>query len=92
MLNEKLNFAKDNQTRPLAIDNLFYFLNNSKNIRLYDVLRLNNYYILSYFDSSSQQFVMRRFTDGLMMEDNGNPIMNKAQFSKPFSFDSIKPN
>lgn len=92
MLNEKLDFAKDNQTRPLAIDNLFYFLNNNKNIRLHDVLRLKNYYILSYYDSSSQQFVMRRFTDGLMMEDNGNPIMNKSQFSKPFSFDSIKPN
>jgi hypothetical protein len=33
---------------------------------------------------------MRKFTDGPMMQDNGNPIMNKSQFSKPFSFGDIK--
>lgn len=92
MLSENLNFAKDYQSRPLAIDNLFYFLNSNKGIKLYDSLRLKDFYVLSYFDSGSQQFIMRKFTDGPMMQDDGNPIMNKSQFSKPFSFGSIKPN
>lgn len=91
MLNENLNFAKDYQTRPLAIENLFYFLKNNKNIQLYDALRLKDYYILSYYDSISQQFKMRKFIDGFMIEDNGNPIINKAQFSKPAAFSSITP-
>ncbi|WP_289663770.1 hypothetical protein [Flavobacterium panacagri] len=90
MLNENWNFTKDFQARPLAVDNLFYFLNNNKNIRLYDTLRLKDFYILSYYDIASKQFIMRKFTDGPMMEDNGNPIMNKSQFSKPFSFGDIK--
>lgn len=90
MLSENLNFTKDYQSRPLAIDNLFYFLSVNKGIKLYDALRLKDFYVLSYFDSGSQQFVMRKFTDGPMMEDNGNPIMNKSQFSKAFSFGNIK--
>ncbi|SFC50608.1 hypothetical protein SAMN05216297_10161 [Flavobacterium phragmitis] len=90
MLSENLSFAKDYQSRPLAIDNLFYFLNSNKGIKLYDALRLKDFYVLSYFDSGSQQFVMRKFTDGPMMQDNGNPIINKSQFSKPFSFGDIK--
>jgi hypothetical protein len=91
MLNENLNFAKDYQTRPLAIENLFYFLKNNKSIQLYDALRLKDYYILSYYDSTSQQFKMRKFIDGFMIEDDGNPIINKAQFSKPAAFSSITP-
>ncbi|MHC0444548.1 hypothetical protein ACWA1F_04020 [Flavobacterium sp. 3-218] len=91
MLNEKLNFTPDYQTRPLAIENLFYYLNNNKTIKLYDALRLKDYYILSYYDSTSKQFFMRKFTDGFMMEDNENPIMSKSNFSKPFSFGTIAP-
>ncbi len=90
MLNENLKFTRDYQSRPLAIDNLFYFLNSNKDIKLYDALRLKNYYVLSYYDSNLKQFIMRKFTDGLMIEDLGNPIMNKYQFSKPFSFGDIK--
>lgn len=89
LLNENMDAAKDGQTEPLAIDNLFYFLNSNKNISLFDALKLKDYYILSYFDSGSKQFIIRRFTDGFMMENNGNPIMNKAQFSRPASFGSI---
>lgn len=92
MLNENLNFTRDYQSRPLAIDNLFSYLNSNKDIRIYDVLRLKNYYVLSYYESGSQQFLMRKFTDGMMIQDNGNPIMNKSEFSKPFTFGDIKSN
>jgi len=91
-LNEDMNFIKDNQTRPLAIENLFYFLNNDKNIKLYDALRLENCYILSYYDSFSKQFIMRKFNDGFMIEDNGNPIINKSVFSNPVNFGKINSN
>lgn len=90
MLNENLDPAKGRQPEPLAIDNLFYFLHLNKNITLYDALKLKHYYLLSYYDNVSQQFKMRKFIDGFMIEDNGNPIMNKVQFSKPTSFGSIK--
>ncbi|MCY1446388.1 hypothetical protein D9M71_629520 [compost metagenome] len=76
----------------MAIENLFYFLNNNKGIKLYDTLRLSNYYILSYYDKASEQFVMRKFTDGFMMEDNGNPIANKSIFSNPGKFGKINTN
>ncbi|HEU0125364.1 MAG TPA: hypothetical protein VFQ56_03580, partial [Flavobacterium sp.] len=90
MLNQNLNFTRDYQSRPLAIDNLFYYLNSNKEIRIYDILRLKDYYVLSYYESASQQFLMRKFTDGIMTQDIGNPIMNKSEFSKPFTFGDIK--
>lgn len=74
---------------PMAMDNLFYYLGINKEISLYDALKLKDYTILSYYDNVSKQFVMRKFTDGFM-QDNGNPIMNKAQFSRPVSFGNIR--
>jgi hypothetical protein len=91
-LNENLDFINDKYSEPLAIENLFYFLNNNKGIKLYDTLRLSNYYILSYYDKASEQFVMRKFTDGFMMEDNRNPIANKSIFSNPAKFNKINTN
>ncbi|WP_281634257.1 hypothetical protein [Flavobacterium luteolum] len=88
-LNENLDFVGNKHSEPLAIENLFYFLNNNKGIQLYDTLRLKNYYILSYYDKASQQFVMRKFTDGFMMEENRNPIINKSIFSNPAAFEKI---
>lgn len=92
LLDENFNFSKDNQTRPLAIENLFYFLNVNKKIKIYDALRLKDYYILSYYDDTSKQFIMRKFTDGFIMEDNGNPIINKSVFSNPANFMKINSN
>jgi len=90
VLDENMDFVKDKKVAPFAIDNLFYYLSIHKNITLFDSLKLKDYYILSYYDSGSKQFIMRKFTDGFMMEDNGNPIMNKALFSNPASFGDIK--
>ena len=89
MLNSNLEFIKNNHTEPLALDNLFYFLGNSKNVSLQNILKLKDYYILSYYDETSKQYIMRKFTDGFIQEDR-NPIRNKLQFSKPASFGSIK--
>ncbi len=90
MLNKNLDFVKNEKPEPLATDNLYYFLNTSKNITLQNTLKLKDFYILSYYDSALRQLVMRKFTDGFT-NDIGNPIMNKAIFSNPASFGSIKP-
>lgn len=90
VLNSDLEFVNNKQSGPMAIDNIFYYLSINKNISLQNILKLKNYYILGYYDLVSKQYIMRKFTDGFMNEDNGNPIMNKAQFSKPFSFGKIK--
>lgn len=90
-LNSNYEFVNNNQQEPLAIDNIIYFLSITKNISLQNFLKLKDYSILSYYDTASQQYIMRKFTDGLIREDNGNPIMNKSQFSKQASFGTIKP-
>ena len=90
MLNSDLEFVNNKQSGPLAIDNVFYYLSINKNISLQNILKLKDYYILGYYDQNSKQYIMRKFTDGFINEDNGNPIMNKAQFSQPFSFGKIK--
>lgn len=90
MLNSDLEFVNNKQSGPLAIDNVYYYLSINKNISLKNILKLKDYYILGYYDQNSKQYIMRKFTDGFINEDNGNPIMNKAQFSKPFSFGKIK--
>lgn len=89
MLNQNLDFISDKQSEPLAMDNLFYFLNTHKNIKLYDALDLKTYRILSYYDETSKQLIMRKFTDGFMMGDSGNPILDKSTFSNPASFKTI---
>lgn len=86
VLNSDLEFVNQ-QSEPLAIDNIFYFLSITKNVSLENILKLKDYSILGYYDLVSKQFIMRKFTDGFIREGNGNPIMNKAQFSKPFRFE-----
>lgn len=88
-LNENLDFISDKQSQPLASENLFYYLNFNKTINLYDALELKNYYILSYYDDASKQFIMRKFTDGFMMGDNRNSIINKSIFFNPATFGKI---
>jgi hypothetical protein len=90
MLNPDLEFVSNKQTGPLAIDNLFYYLSINKSISLQNILKLKDYYILGYYDQNSKQYIMRKFTDGFMNEDNGNPIMNKTILSKPAKFGTIK--
>lgn len=91
LFDENYNFIKSKQSEPLALDNLFYYLSIDKNIALQNILKLDDYYILSYYDTNSKQYIMRKFTDGYINLDPGNPIMNKSLFSQPFSFDKIKP-
>lgn len=89
-LNSNYEFVSNQQQEPLAIDNIYYFLSVNKNVSLQNILKLKDYYILSYYDTASRQFTMRKFTDGYIREDNGNPIMNKSQFSKPVKFEKLK--
>ena len=87
MLNSDLEFINSKQLEPLAIDNIFYYLSINKNITLQNILKLKDYYILGYYDTSLKQYVMRKFTDGFYYEEK-NPIINKAILSNPFSFDN----
>lgn len=79
------------QSEPFAMDNIYYYLSTNKNITLQNILKLKEYCILSYYDSNLKQIILRKFTDGFMNEDLGNPIMNKSIFSNPAAFDSLKP-
>lgn len=89
-LDSNLEFIPNKQPEPLAIDNIYYYLSINKNVSLQNILKLKDYYILSYYDDTQKQFIIRKFTDGFIREDNGNPIINKSQFSKPASFGKIK--
>ncbi|KRD11504.1 hypothetical protein ASE21_07295 [Flavobacterium sp. Root901] len=90
VMNENNDFITTKKSEPLAIDNVFYYVSTNKNISLQNILKLKDYYILSYYDIVLKQFIVRKFTDGFIREDNGNPIRNKSVFSKPASFDKIK--
>ncbi|WP_316634905.1 hypothetical protein [uncultured Flavobacterium sp.] len=90
VMNENYDFTTTIKSEPLAIDNIFYYLSTNKNVSLQNILKLKDYSILSYYDTALKQFIIRKFTDGFIREDDGNPIMNKSQFSKPFTFDKIK--
>lgn len=86
VLNADLEFVTNQKSEPLAIDNLFYYLSTNKNVSLQNILKLKDFYILSYYDTALKQYTIRKFTDGLIREDNGNPISNKAIFSSSFPF------
>lgn len=85
-LNQKSEFvAKD--PAPMALDNLYYFLNNNRKAILDNIFRFDDYYILGYYDTALKQYQMRKFTDGFPENETQNPIIDKAVFSKPFSFE-----
>jgi len=82
LLNSDFEFEKNNQTGPLAIDNLYYFMGKTKNIYLENILKLKDFYILGYYDLGTKSYTMRKFTDGFIDESIGNPIINRAIFTK----------
>lgn len=49
---------------PFASDKIFYFLDSHKEAYLSNILKLNNYTILYYYDMVAKQLVLRKFTDG----------------------------
>ena len=89
VLNADFEFVTK-QNEPLAIDNIYYYLSINKNIALENILKLQDYYILSYYDTALKQFMMRKFTDGFIDENPGNPVINKLLLSKPATFGKLK--
>lgn len=90
VINSNNDFINNQQQEPLALDNILYYLSTNSNASLQNTIKLKDYSILTYYDTALKQLFIRKFTDGFIREDNGNPIMNKLQFSKPASFGSIK--
>ncbi|SHL74739.1 hypothetical protein [Flavobacterium chilense] len=84
VLNSDLEFITGEKSEPLAIDNIFYFLSLNKDVSFQNILKLKDYSVLTYYDTVLKQYTIRKFTDGFMREDSGNPISNKAVFSKSF--------
>ncbi|WP_431243417.1 hypothetical protein ACQ9BO_01815 [Flavobacterium sp. P21] len=84
-LSSDSEFVNNSRLEPLAIDNLNYFLSTSKNISLVSILKVPDFYILGYYDNATKSYAMRKFTDGFMDQNPGNPIMNKAMFTKSMS-------
>ncbi|MCD0469291.1 hypothetical protein [Flavobacterium sp. JAS] len=87
ILDSNFEFIQQRQ-EPFASDNIYYFLDTNKKITLQNTLILENYSILSYYDSSAKQFIMRKFTDGFIPDEITNPLIDKAVFSKSFKFDT----
>lgn len=81
ILNNNAEFIKDEQ-QPMAIDNIYYFLSLQKKAVSQNIFKFKDYYILGYYDNVTKQYVMRKFTDGLIQPDITNAIINKAIFSQ----------
>ena len=81
-LNSDFEFVKNDHLEPLAVDNINYFMSTIKNIALVSILKVTDFYILGYYDTATKSYTMRKFTDGFMDQSAGNPIINKAIFSK----------
>lgn len=90
LFTSNFEFINGQALGPPAIDNLYYYMSTSRNVTLHSILNRKDYYILGYYDDRLKQYIMRKFTDGYINEDSGNPIMNKAQFSKAVDFAPIK--
>ncbi|MBF7093550.1 hypothetical protein IUY40_18625 [Flavobacterium sp. ALJ2] len=82
-LNQNNEFVKFEQ-QPFALDNINYFLEQNRKLTLQNILRYKDFYILGYYDTTTKQYIMRKFTDGFTPEESLNPIINKAVFSKSF--------
>lgn len=52
------------EKKPLAIDNIYYFLSINKNAKSTSILKFKDYYILGYYDHTTKQYTMRKFNDG----------------------------
>jgi len=89
VVNNKFEFIQQPQL-PFAIDNIYYFLSLQKKAAFPNIFKFQDYYILGYYDYTDKQYIMRKFYDGLMPNENTNPIINKAVFSKPIPFGEIK--
>ncbi|MEL1255591.1 hypothetical protein AAEO57_17500 [Flavobacterium sp. DGU38] len=88
MVNASLDLIQQ-ETQPLAIDNIFYFLNMHKEVAAQNIIKFKDYYILGYYDRITKQYIMRKFTDGFYYEER-NPIINKASLSNPYQFETLK--
>jgi hypothetical protein len=79
------NVVKQEQLGPLAIDNIYYFMSLNKQIALDNILKFKDFYILSYYDTVSKQYVMRKFKDGFNADDPFLEQLNTpSSFKKPF--------
>lgn len=75
------NVVKQEQLEPLAIDNIYYFTSMNKQIALDNILKYKDFYILSYYDTASKQFIMRKFKDGFNADD---PFLDQLNTSSSF--------
>nr|WP_294785921.1 hypothetical protein [uncultured Flavobacterium sp.] len=49
----------------LAADKIYYFIDTHKEIFIPNILKLNNYSVLGYYDTAAKEYVLRKFTDGI---------------------------
>jgi hypothetical protein len=77
--------VKQEQLEPLAIDNIYYFMSLNKQIALDNILKYKDFYILSYYDTISKQYIMRKFKDGFNTDDPFlDQVNTPSSFKKPF--------
>ena len=74
-------FVNQEKLEPLALDNIYYFLNMNQNAMLENILKFKDFYILGYYDRASKQYVMRRFQDGFNLDD---PLLDPHNYPSAF--------
>ena len=60
---KKFEFIPSKQA-PLAIDKIYYFITEQKEVTFENIIKFKDYYILGYYDSNKKSYIMRKFTDG----------------------------
>ncbi|QSB27449.1 hypothetical protein [Flavobacterium sp. CLA17] len=60
---KKLGFTTEKQ-QPLAVDKIYSFMDKHKEIALESIMKFKDYSILGYFDTTTKQYTMLKFTDG----------------------------
>lgn len=82
---DNFSMVKQEELEPLALDNIYYFMSLNKKIALDNILKYKDFYILSYYDTVSKQFIMRKFKDGFNADDSFlNSVNPPSSFKKPY--------
>ncbi len=74
-------FVNQEKLEPLALDNIYHFLNMNQNASLNNILKFKDFYILGYYDRASKQYVMRKFKDGFSIDD---PLLDPSNVPSHF--------
>ncbi|MEP6932016.1 MAG: hypothetical protein ABI850_18475, partial [Flavobacterium sp.] len=60
---KKFGYTTEKQ-QPLAVDKIYLFMDKHNEIALQSIMKFKDYSILGYYDTTTKQYLMLKFTDG----------------------------